>query len=113
MVLFVFGIHIGMNFTTCAWSRSSRNSRELNSLIWKNALGLETTETPTIAKFTTDMKLQSFGDETETQIQTHNDDLLVFSDFIKQIFCEGPHVSFMLLTIGSFSTVKLKYTILK
>ena len=103
MAVFIFGIHVGMNYITCAWGQSSRNSPVLSSF-WKDLSGLETTEAPTIAIFSLDMKLKSFGYEAERQIQESNtDEMLVFSDFIRQIFCDGPNVSIKFLKLCSLS----------
>lgn len=103
MAVFIFGIHVGMNYTKCAWSQSSQNSPVVSSF-WETVSGLKTTEAPTIAIFSLDMKLKSFGYEAERQIQESNtDNMLVFSDFVRQIFCDGPYVSIQFLTLLPFS----------
>ena len=99
MAMFIIGIHVGMNNTTCVWSSIKRPQFVS---VWEELSGMQTPQVPTIAIFSFDMKLKFFGYEAERQIQeSHTDNMLVFSDFVRQIFCDGPSVSIQFLILRS------------
>lgn len=89
----IVGLRLGISQTTLAWSQSCPRG-PVNCSEWKDLLGLLNDVMPSIVIFSSDMKIQTFGYEAVEQNQVGNtDDFLVFSNFIQQIFCDGPKVS--------------------
>ncbi|XP_062597863.1 heat shock 70 kDa protein 12B-like [Saccostrea cucullata] len=88
------GIRIGTNYTTYAWNRRSIEDPAFVSAQWTDSTkSLLFLETPTIALFGSDKKLQAFGFEAEKEIQEKtNNHLLVFREFIQDLFCNGIQV---------------------
>ena len=102
MAEYVCGISIGINYTACAWSKSAVGENEISSKYWEKSDGLQTNVTSTVCIFTQDLTrdltLQSFGYNAEGQIQKMpTDNCLVFQDFVRQIFCNGPKVNIIII----------------
>ena len=103
MVLFICGIRLGINDTAWAWSSRPIEDKRILSGHWTNMIGLERCSMPMVAIFSLNMTLQSFGYEAEEQIQEKNiKDCLVFTDFMRKIFCAGPKVSIMTFILRNY-----------
>lgn len=90
----IFVMQIDNNYTTCAFTKSSLLDPRRKDTLLKDPMSLFiTNEMPTVAVFDSSMNLQSFGYEAKFQIEIQNTEtLLVFSDFIREIFCHGTKV---------------------
>lgn len=96
MVQFICGIRLGINDTAWAWSLNSIKDKIISSGHWTNMIGTEECSMPMVVLFSLNMALQSFGYDAERQIQAENtNDCLVFTDFMRKIFCAGPKVSIL------------------
>ena len=96
MYLFVCGIRLGINDTAWAWSTRSIKDRMISSGHWTNMIGTEECSMPMVVLFSLNMTLLTFGYDAEKQIQAENtNDCLVFTDFMRKIFCAGPKVSIL------------------
>lgn len=103
MALFVCGIRLGINDTAWAWSSKPIEEERIFSGYWTNMVGLETSFMPMVAIFSHNMTLQSFGYEAEEQIQAENTkDCLIFTDFMRKIFCAGPKVSMLTCILRNY-----------
>lgn len=93
----VIGIRIGTNYTSLAWLFSNNEARYM-SPIWNEPFTRRVSlKQPTIAVYSPDKVFQAFGCEAVEQIQEQkNSNLLILSNFVKDIFCSGINVRHML-----------------
>jgi hypothetical protein len=94
MAEMIVGIRIGTKYTTYAWNNGTLQQPSFVCGQWSNPSTRNiSVETPTVAVFNSRKKLKAFGFEAQVLAQeAGSENLLVFSDFIHQIFCNGTEV---------------------
>jgi hypothetical protein len=94
MTEIIVGIRIGTNYTTYAWNNGTLLDPSFAcGQWWSPSTGHMSVETPTVAVCNSSKELRAFGFEAQVLAQeAGSENLLVFSDFIHQIFCNGTEV---------------------